>query len=77
MAYVRVDAIGIMMKKLLGVLFSPFVFSLGFLAPLIAQLLDATGVTVPGVETLYIGLLVAGMLGVIAQWHGSWLWVKP
>ena len=66
-----------MMEKLVGVLFSPFVFSLGFLAPLIAQLLDATDVTVPGVETVDVGLLVGGMLGVIAQWRGSWLWVKP
>ena len=65
------------MKKLIGVLFSPFVFSLGFLAPLIAQVLASTGVTVPDVETYYIGLLVAAMLGVIAQWRGSWLWVKP
>ena len=65
------------MKKLIGVLFSPFVFSLGFLAPLIAQVLASTGVTVPGVETYYSGLLVAAMLGVIAQWRGSWLWVKP
>ena len=34
-------------EKLIGVLFSPFVFSLGFLAPLIAQVLASTGVTVP------------------------------
>jgi hypothetical protein len=65
------------MKKLVGVLFSPFVFSLGFLAPLIAELLNLAEISVFGIETIYIGLLVGGLLGLVAQRRGSWIWVKP
>ncbi len=65
------------MKKLVGVLFSPFVFSLGFLSPLIAELLNLAEISVFGIETIYIGLLVGGLLGLVAQRRGSWIWVKP
>jgi len=65
------------MKEVFGILFSPLVFALGFLAPLIAQLLTAAGFIISGVDNIYVGLFVGGLLGIIAQNRGSWVWVKP
>lgn len=63
--------------KLIGFLFSPIVFGLGFLAPLIAQTLTASGLVIAGMDNIYIGLIIGGLLGLIAQFRGSWVWVKP
>lgn len=58
----------------LKLLFSPVVFAIGFLAPLIDQSLTAAGVAFDGVPNLYIGLGVGLALGITAQIRGGWLW---
>ena len=63
-------------KKLIGLLFSPIVFGIGFVAPLVAQILNRLDVTM-GIENLYVGLIVGLLLGLMAQLRGSWVWVKP
>lgn len=54
--------------------FGPLLFAFGFMAPLIAQVVRATGWT-PSFELspLMFGLIVAGTYGVIAQVRGRWV----
>lgn len=63
-------------KKFIGVLFSPLVFGLGFLAPLSAQILTIFGYSA-GINNIFIGLAIGASLGLMAQLRGSWVWVKP
>jgi hypothetical protein len=63
-------------KKLIGFIFSPLAFGLGFVAPLAAQILTAFGYSA-GIDNIYIGLAIGGSLGLMAQVRGSWVWVKP
>lgn len=64
------------MSRLLPLIFRnlTFLFGIGFLAPLIAQVLERT---VPSIATtpwpLAIGLLVGGGWGAIAQKTGRWV----
>ena len=62
--------------KLLDLLFSPLVFGIAFLAPLIAQSLVVLGVSTAGINPLWIGIFVGGGLGLAAQIRGSWFWIK-
>lgn len=50
----------------------PFLFGIGFLAPVIAQGLDAAGWLEPG-HRLAVGLLVGGGWGLLASITGRWL----
>lgn len=65
-----------MLKKIIGALFSPLAFGIGLLAPLTAQVMVALNLSVPGVNPIVIGLLLGGMLGLMAQFRGSWIWIK-
>ena len=52
----------------------PLLFGLGFLAPLIAQSLEAMSLTPPmGLSRLVLGLLVGGTLGLVATIRGRWV----
>ena len=65
--------------KLIEVIFryGALVFGLGFLAPLIRELIILSGIAVPfGVSPLLVGVIFGGGLGVIAQIRGSWIWQK-
>ncbi|MGB0997923.1 MAG: hypothetical protein ACPGXJ_06550 [Pseudomonadales bacterium] len=62
--------------KLLKILFSPLVFGLAFLTPLTAQALIYLGWPNAGVDPLWVGLLVGGGLGLMAQLRGSWFWLR-
>jgi len=54
--------------------FGPLIFAFGFLAPLIAQIIQALEVTPPfGLGPLTVGLVLAGLLGVAAQLRGRWV----
>ncbi|MEO0785759.1 MAG: hypothetical protein AAFY10_08665 [Pseudomonadota bacterium] len=54
--------------------FGPLIFGIGFMAPLIAQVLTALEVSAPfGLSTLVVGLVVGGLMGVIAQVRGRWI----
>lgn len=65
------------LMKVVSFFFSPFVFGIGFLAPLIAQIIDLWGVPTGDVNSLIVGLILGGVLGLMAQLRGSWLWIKP
>ena len=52
----------------------PLLFGVGFLAPLIAQSLDAVGWSAPlGLTPLAFGLAVGVTLGLIANIRGRWV----
>ncbi len=52
----------------------PFWFGIAFLAPLIAQSMDALGWTAPfGASNLALGLTVGAALGALANLRGRWL----
>ena len=54
--------------------FMPLIFGLGFLGPLISQILAMTGHgEVAGLPALAIGLTVGGLWGLFAQWRGRWV----
>jgi hypothetical protein len=52
----------------------PLLFGIGFLAPLIAQGLDALNWTPPlGITSLVLGLAVGAALGLVATLRGRWV----
>ena len=54
--------------------FGPLLFGFGFMAPLIAQSLERSAVTLPGgITPLIAGLVVGGGLGLVAQIRGRWI----
>ena len=60
-------------KGLMGMI-GPVLFGVAFLAPLIAQSLEATSLPVPfGVEPIYFGLALGLSLGVFAAMRGRWI----
>lgn len=51
----------------------PFVFGIGFIAPLVAQLLALGGHPVPfGLPAIVPGLAIGGTWGLYAVWRGRW-----
>jgi len=64
------------MKIIIGILFSPMAFALGFLWPLATQLTISLQLAATGSSAILIGAVVAGTLGLLAQFRGSWLWIK-
>jgi hypothetical protein len=64
------------MQKALGALFGvmPFLFGVGFLAPLMAEVLQRLGLaTVGGAPVLVPCLLIGGLWGAIATRSGRWI----
>lgn len=64
------------MQKVLGTLFRfmPFLFGIGFVAPVIAQSIAALGWTLPyGASPVAFGLVVGGAWGAFANWSGRWI----
>ncbi len=52
----------------------PLIFGVGFLAPLIAQSMDALALNAPfGVANLSFGLVVGASLGALATARGRWV----
>jgi hypothetical protein len=52
----------------------PVLFGIGFIAPLVAQSMDAVGIDAPfGLATIQLGLLVGATTGLVAKIRGSWL----
>ena len=64
------------MKIIIGILFSPMAFAPGFLWPLATQLTISLQLAAPGSSAIIVGAVVAGTLGLLAQFRGSWLWIK-
>jgi len=52
----------------------PLFFAVGFLVPLTAQLIEASGWTPPfGLSALHCGFIVGAALGLPAQIRGRWI----
>ena len=52
----------------------PVLFGLGFIAPLIAQSMDAAGVAAPfGLTPLQLGLIIGPSMGLVAKLRRSWI----
>jgi hypothetical protein len=54
--------------------FGPVLFGIAFLAPLIAQSLEAAGLSAPfGMQPIHFGLAVGLVMGVVAKRRGRWV----
>ena len=62
--------------KLLEYFFSPIMFSIGFLTPLIGQVLLAFNIVSEQPLAYGIGFTVSMVFGLVAQFRGSWLWIR-
>jgi hypothetical protein len=64
-----------MQQALKGIFFiMPFLFGIGFIAPVTAELIVLAGVEAPlGATPLAVGLLFGGAWGLYATIKGSWL----
>jgi len=52
----------------------PVLFGIGFVAPVVAQSLDAAAIAPPlGLTTIQIGLVAGIVLGTIAKIRGRWI----
>jgi hypothetical protein len=62
----------VVLKKLL--LWMPFLFGIGFIAPLTAQLMTTWGIAAPlGLSPIAFGLIFGGLWGLYANIRGRWL----
>ena len=64
------------MLKLVGLIlqYMPLIFGVGFVAPLIAQIIERAGWTLPfGIAPLAAGLVIGGLWGAHAQFRGRWI----
>jgi hypothetical protein len=62
----------VVLKKLL--LWMPFLFGIGFIAPLTAQLMTSWGIEAPlGLSPIGFGLIFGGLWGLYANIRGRWL----
>jgi hypothetical protein len=60
------------LRKLFAIM--PFLFGIGFIAPLTAQIMDRWKIDAPlGLSPIVFGLLFGGAWGLIANIRGRWL----
>ena len=60
------------LKKLFWIM--PFLFGIGFIAPLIAEIMTVWGIKPPlGLSNLAVGLLIGAPWGLYANVRGRWL----
>jgi uncharacterized membrane protein len=64
-----------MQQALKGIFFiMPFLFGIGFIAPVIAELIAVAGIELPAnLAPLTVGLLLGSAWGLYATIKGSWL----
>ncbi len=54
--------------------YGPLFFGIGFIAPLIAQSLDAVSLSAPlGLPNIAFGLILGTAMGVVARLRGRWV----
>lgn len=54
--------------------FMPLIFGIGFLGPLLAQIIQMLGWHAPlGLSALALGVTIGGFWGIIAQVRGRWI----
>ena len=64
------------MEKIIGTLFEygPVLFGVGFIAPVFAALVEASGITLPyEIAPLHAGLGLGLFVGAIVTKRGSWI----
>lgn len=62
----------VVLRKILAIM--PFLFGLGFIAPLTAQIMTAWNIAAPfGLSPIVFGVLFGGSWGLIANIRGRWL----
>ena len=66
----------LIMEKFLKMVFSPIVFGLLFLAPLITQSMTAAGLQIFTLPNIIVGLFIGVGVGLMAHYRGSWIWIK-
>lgn len=72
MVYAKLTPMEAVIRKLFAVM--PFLFGIGFIAPLTAQLMAWAGVDGPlGMSRIGVGLLLGGAWGLYANLKGRWL----
>lgn len=64
------------MQLFLMIVFSPIVWSLAFVWPLLAQMGMASGVSESETGVWVVSALIALAFGLMAQFRGSWIWLK-
>ena len=54
--------------------YGPVFFGIGFVAPLIAQSMDAAALSAPlGLSNIALGLIVGVSMGLVARLRGTWV----
>jgi len=64
------------MQHIIKLFFSPLVFAIGFLWPLSAQILQSVPLVQSNMTAWILGALIATAFGLMAQFRGSWIWIK-
>ena len=70
--YAKLTLMEVVIRKLFSVM--PFLFGIGFIAPLTAELMAWAGIAGPlGISRIGFGLLLGGAWGLYANLKGRWL----
>ena len=64
------------MQQVIKVLFSPMAFAIGFLWPLVAQVLIAGDWMAAGAQVWMLSAVIVLPFALMAQFRGSWIWIK-
>jgi hypothetical protein len=64
------------LQQLIKIFFSPMAFAVGFLWPLVTQVLIAAEVMAPGLQTWLVSAAIVLPFALMAQFRGSWIWIK-
>jgi len=63
------------MQLMMKIFFSPMAFAVGFLWPLLSQVLFAAG-AMTGWQVWLVSALIVLPFALMAQLRGSWIWIK-
>lgn len=64
------------MEQILKFLLSPWAWTMGFLWPLVTQMLVAAELMASGPTAWAAGAVIAIALGLVVHFKGSWIWIK-
>ena len=64
------------MQQFIKLLFTPVAFAIGFMWPLAAQVLVATGAMAAGWQAWVVAALIVAPFAASAQLRGSWIWIR-
>ena len=64
------------MQQVVKILFSPMAFAVGFLWPLVTQVLIAAEWMTAGAQVWIVSAAIVLPFALMAQFRGSWIWLK-